>query len=128
VVQAMNHQYHLERALVDGNQVLRLLRYTAEYPCPPYFPGFTSKTSCEVVTQAEWNLPSVVLQIDMEGETFTVRYGTGREALKTLCVADGSLINPEKVGCMAGTTVGMFASGNGEESDNVATFDWFELS
>ena len=28
---------------------------------------------------------------------------------------------------MAGTTVGMFASGNGTDSDNVATFDWFEL-
>ena len=38
-----------------------------------------------------------------------------------------SLINPEKVGCMTGTMIGMFASGNGTESDNYAAFDWFEI-
>ena len=128
VVQAMNHQYHLERAFVNDKQVLRLVRYTAEYPCPPYFPGFTSQTSCEVVAEVEWSKSSVVLQVEMEGETFTVRFGTGREALSTLCTADGTLINPEKVGCMAGTTVGMYASGNGADSDNAASFDWFELN
>ncbi len=127
VVQAMNHQYHLERTVDHGRQVLRLVRYTAEYPCPPYFPGFTSKTSGEVVAETDWANADIVLQIQMEGETFTVRYGADRDNLTTLCVADGSLINPEKVGCMAGTTVGMFASGNGTDSNNVATFDWFEL-
>lgn len=127
VMQAMNHQYHLERALADGNQVLRLVRYTADYPCPPYFPGFTSKTSAEVVAEAAWADADIVLQIEMEGETFTVRYGASRESLTTLCVADGTLINPEKVGCMAGTMIGMYATGNGMDSENTADFDWFEL-
>ena len=128
VVQAMNHQYHLERALSDGKQVLRLVLCTAEYPCPPYFPGFTSRTTRKTVAEAAWSDAEVVLQIEMAGEEFTIRYGHSRDALTTLCVADGSLINPEKVGCMAGTTVGMFASGNGTDSDNTACFDWFELA
>ena len=127
VVQAMNHQYHLERAVSDGKQVLRLVLCTAEYPCPPYFPGFTSQTSLKTVAETEWNDKNIVLQIELDGEDFTIRYGTNREALATLCVADGNLINPEKVGCMAGTTVGIFASGNGTDSDNTACFDWFEL-
>ena len=127
VIQAMNHQYHLERAVTNDRQVLRLLRYSSEYPCPPYFPGFTSETSCELVAQTEWDAADIVLQIEMDGETFTIRYGMSPDKLNTLCAADGRLINPEKVGCMAGTMVGMFATGNGSECGNTASFDWFEL-
>ena len=46
--------------------------------------------------------------------------------MHTLAVADGFAINPEKVGCMVGTMIGVFASGNGEDADNAASFDWFE--
>lgn len=127
VVQAMNHQYHLERAVEDGQQVIRLVRYTADYPCPPFIPGFTSKTNRETVAKAIWQDPSIILQIEMEGETFTIRYGSDAEHLETLCIADGALINPEKVGCMSGTMIGMFATGGGTDSDNTASFDWFEL-
>lgn len=42
VAQAMNHQYHLERAVSQGKQVLRLVLYTSDYDVPPYFPGFTT--------------------------------------------------------------------------------------
>jgi alpha-N-arabinofuranosidase len=28
---------------------------------------------------------------------------------------------------MAGTIIGMFATANGKESDNVAEFDWFQM-
>ena len=96
-------------------------------PCPPYFPGFTSQTNCELVSSVRWDDADVVLQIELRGERFTFRYGRSLDSLTELCVADGALINPEKVGCMAGTMLGMFASGNGTDSDNVAAFDWFEL-
>jgi alpha-N-arabinofuranosidase len=127
VVQAMNHQFHLERAESEGRQVVRLVQTSAEYPCPPYFPGFTSKTSCNVIAEAEWDADEIVMQIEIDGETFTIRYGSDRNSLINLCIADGTLINPEKVGCMAGTMIGIYASGNGTESDNTAAFDWFEL-
>ena len=39
--------------------------------------------------------------------------------------ADGRKINPEEVGGMVGTLVGMFASGNGTASKNEAAFDRF---
>lgn len=128
VVQSMNHQFHLERVTSDGRKVIHLVRTSAEYPCALCFPGFTSITTSEVVAEAEWDADDIVMQIDINGETFTIRYGRDRDTLATLCVADGALIKPQKVGCMAGTMIGMFASGNGTESDNVVTFGWFELS
>lgn len=127
VVQAMNHQYHLERAVSQGQQVLRLVLYTADYDTPPYFPGFQSVTHRQVMAETAWEAEEIVLQIQMEGERFTIRYGETKDNLKELCVADGALINPEKVGCMTGTIIGVFASGNGEECENQAEFGWFEM-
>lgn len=127
VVQAMNHQYHLERAVSQGKQTLRLMLYTSDYDGPPYFPGFASVTQRQVIAEVPWEAEEIVLQIQMEGERFTVCYGEDKEHLKELCAADGALINPEKVGCMTGTMIGMFASGNGEESENQAEFGWFEM-
>lgn len=128
VVQAMNHQYHLERAVCDERQVLRLVLNTAEYEIPPYFPGFSSITKREILAEVPWEEAEIILQIQMEGEQFTVRYGAEKESLKELCAADGRRINPEKVGCMAGTMIGMYATGNGAESENRAEFDWFEMT
>ena len=48
------------------------------------------------------------------------------DQLRKLCSVDGLLVNPEKVGCMVGTMLGVFASGNGTDSDNEAVFDWFD--
>lgn len=127
VVQAMNHQYHLERAVSQGRQVLRLMLYTSDYDVPPYFPGFTSMTHQKVAAEVPCEEVEIILQIQMEGERFIVRYGADKENLNELCVADGTLINPEKVGCMIGTMIGMFASGNGEECRNQAEFGWFEM-
>ena len=127
VVQAMNHQYHLERAIQDGQQVVRLVLITEDYELQPYMPGFTSKTNREVLASAAWEAPEIILQIKMEHEKFTVNYGASTESLKELCIADGKKINPEIVGCMTGTIVGMYATGNGRESENFAEFDWFEM-
>ena len=74
-MQAMNHQYHLERAVEAGEQVVRLVLITADYDRPPYFPGFVSKTHKTVVAKTLWNQSDIVLQIEMENEKFTVRYG-----------------------------------------------------
>ena len=52
--------------------------------------------------------------------------GTMKHAKEELGRVDGALINPEKVGCMVGEMLGMFASGNGAASDNRALFSWAE--
>ncbi len=127
IIQAMNHQLHVERVCVDGKQILRCVTCAAEYEIPPYFPGFTSENSSRILAETEWNETDIVIQIEMKHEEFTVRYGSSKESLQELAVVDGRLINPEKVGCMTGTLLGIFASGNGTESQNYAAFDWFEI-
>ena len=126
VVQAMNHQLHIERACEKGKQVVRVKMITSDYQQPPYFPGFTSTTNRENICTVDYVNDKIVLQIEMHNEDFTIRYGESEENLKELCKVDGSLINPEKVGCMCGTMLGMYATGNGEDSENVAAFDWFQ--
>ncbi len=127
VVQGMNHQLHLYLAQEGGALVVRADISTAEYPCPPYFPGFTSQTTTETLAQAPWSAPEIVLRIEMAGQDWAVYYGASPEDLRLLAKVDGRIINPEKVGCMVGTMLGMFATGSGVESDNRAEFDWFEL-
>ena len=127
VIQAMNHQFRLERVKKKKKQLLRFAVSAADYEIPPYFPGFTSETRNEILAETEWDEESVILEIDIRGEAFTIRYGSRRDELKELLCADGARINPEKVGCMSGTIIGMYATGNGTESMNQAEFDWFEM-
>ena len=47
-----------------------------------------------------------------------------RKTLRNLSCADGAVINPEKVGCMVGEMLGLYASGNGGKSENSALFCW----
>ena len=127
VVQAMNHQFHLERAVQDGRQVVRVVRFTSDFDRQPYMPGFTSETRQTVMGAVPWDKGEIVLRVRMENEKFTMLYGDTEDSLKELCVADGRDINPEKVGCMVGTMLGMYATGNGAGSDNWAEFDWCEM-
>ncbi len=128
IIQAMNHQLRVERVCRDGKQILQCVITGADYDKPPYIPGFESKNTSRVIAETLWDEADIVLQIEMKREQFTVRYGKTEEDLTVLAVADGKEINPEKVGCMTGTIIGMFASGNGTESSNYAAFDFFELS
>lgn len=80
----------------------------------------------------EWGIWLASYDIEnfcLTGEPVTIFMckNLGRETLKELCIADGKKINSEIVGCMTGTIVGMYATGNGRESENFAEFDWFEM-
>lgn len=127
VAQAMNHQFHVRRVQKDGVQLIQAVVYTADYNHPPYFPGFEASTQKEVLAQAEWDESHILIQIEMEGEHYQIRYGKELSDLKELCNFNAAAINPEKVGCMSGTLVGVYASANGDKSENRAEFDWFEL-
>lgn len=122
IVQAMNHQFHLELARVDGKTVVQLLQYTADYDLQPYFPGFTSTTIRKVLACAPYEGGEIVLETEMDENCYIFRYGAVEGALTELARADGAVINPEKVGCMVGEVLGLYASGNGRDSDNSALF------
>lgn len=126
VIQALNHELLIERCTRDGKQLLRAVCVTADYDLPPYIPGFTSVTKRETIAETEYSSPDVTLKITMSGEEWHIYYGENG-ADTELCAFDGRILNPEKVGCMTGTMIGMFATGNGTDSENAAEFDYFEL-
>ncbi len=126
VVQAMNHQFHLELARENNRTVVQLLQYTADYDLPPYIPGFTSTTNRKLLAGAPFDGEEIVLEMELDENRYVFRCGTQENDLKELACADGSVINPEKVGCMVGEMIGMYASGNGMNSENNAMFYWSE--
>ena len=127
LVQAMNHQLQIFRCIEGGKQVLKATVITADYEIPPFIPGFASTTNKNVIACVSYDKQDIVLQLKMQGEDFTVCYGENESDLTELCKVDGRIINPEIVGCMTGTLVGMFATGNGIDVDNWAKFDWFKM-
>ena len=127
IMQASNHQFRVEKAAKDGAEVIRLVQVTTEFNVPPYFPGFKAETTSVVLNEVVWDKGDAVIVLKAYGQDYNFYIGTSKEEVAPLYEhADGRLINPERVGCMVGTMVGMFATGNGVDSDNAATFDWFE--
>lgn len=126
VFQAMNHQLHLELAREGETSVLRLLRFTADYELPPYIPGFSAVTKRELLASVPWEGEEIVLEMELDGNDYIFRFGGDETQLRELARADGAAINPEKVGCMVGEMLGLYASANGAGSDNRAAFAWAE--
>ena len=126
IVQAMNHQFHLELARENGQTVVQLLQYTADYDLQPYIPGFTSTTNRTVLACAPFDGEEIILEMELDENRYVFRYGADEKDLAELVCADGAVINPEKVGCMVGEMLGLYASGNGGKSENSALFCWSE--
>ena len=124
IVQAMNHQFHLELARENGQNVVQLLQYTADYDLQPYIPGFTSTTNRTVLACAPFDGEEIILEMELDENRYVFRYGADEKDLAELVCADGAVINPEKVGCMVGEMLGLYASGNGGKSENSALFCW----
>ena len=125
VVQAMNHQVRVEMTRSHGRRVLQVVVVTTDFEVPPYFPEFTCQTNTRVAAEIPWEGEEAVLQIQLEGQRWTFRCGQELDHLVDLAVVDGKELNPEKVGGMVGTMLGMFATGNGVSSENYAHFYWY---
>lgn len=122
VMQAANHHYRLEKTRGE----IRLVLVKNDMSCPPHFPQFRSRTTEEILARAPYFSETIILKLSARGQRYTFYYAEGEQENDFLLAeADGRLINPEIIGCMIGTCLGMFASANGHKSENWAAFDWF---
>lgn len=126
IMQASNHHMRIEKQLANGKQMIQVVLTTTSMKCPPYIPGFTSETIETVLGIKEWDNPHCVMGIKASGQRYEFLIGKDDKNLETIAIGDGRLINPEIIGGMVGTMIGVFATGNGEDSDHYASFDWFE--
>lgn len=129
IMQASNHHFRLEKVLADGRPAVRLVRVTTRQKGLPFLPGYEAKTTETVLEQHEITAGTLVLKLKARRQTLRFYCGETETALGALdTIADGREINPEEIGGMIGTLVGMFATGNGVESRNEAAFDYFEMT
>ncbi len=127
IIQANNHQIRVEQTLKDGKQMVQAVLVTCDFNGLPMRPGFTSKTREAVLAEREIEGSELVIEIVQKGQDIQISTGQAEDALTILVDhVDGRLINPENVGGMIGTVLGMFATSNGKASINQAEFDWFD--
>jgi len=128
VMQAANHQFRLEKRCINGKIVLALVQVTTRQKGMPFMPGYESETTETILHQEEVKESTHILKLQAIGQDYHFLQGDDLEHLHSFYMhADGKIINPEEVGGMVGTMLGMFATGNGVESANWALFDWAEL-
>jgi alpha-N-arabinofuranosidase len=126
IMQASNHMIRIERTMMDGKQVIRFVVVTTEMNGAPHMPDFSSETLESVEACVEYDQDTVILKIAADLQDHSFYFGPDEDHLTCLYRnADGRLINPEIVGGMVGSLIGMFASSNETISQNAAYFDWF---
>lgn len=127
-MQAANHQFRLEKVLENGQSVLRLIRLTTKQSGLPFMPGYQAETTETVLERHVVSFGSLVLRVEVRKQDYRFLYGKDEESLHCFEThGDGTQINPEEVGGMIGTMMGMFATTNGDCSNNQAAFDYFEV-
>ncbi|MBO5999812.1 MAG: family 43 glycosylhydrolase, partial [Lachnospiraceae bacterium] len=123
ITQAINNNLLLEKVSAEGKDVIRFVLVKTVYNCPPYIPGFKSSTERLVIGETEAIGSRTELCLKVRGAAVEA-YADGTK----IGDADiGELFPDAKSGGMVGTMIGMFASGNGADTDNEAAFDWFEM-
>ena len=129
IMQAANHQLRLEKALENGRPEVRLVLVTTKQKGLSFLPGYEAQTTETILERHEASSQTLVLKLQARGQALQFFYGEKEAALCPLdAVADGRQINPEELGGMVGTLIGMFATGNGTDSRNEAAFDYFEMT
>lgn len=125
IMQATNHQIRVEKRTVNGVDRMSLILVTTEMNGPPHVPGFESKTVIEELFGVDYEQEECVIRLTVTGQEYKFYLGKDEENLSFFASTSGTLINPEIVGGMVGTMIGVYATGNGNEYDIEASFDWF---
>lgn len=115
VVLLMNHRFHFRFVYGqwEGQKKIRLIR------C---FDGRE-----EILAEKMWNAGKTYLRVTAHLQDLAFYVGKEEEVWEL--VADhvsGTLLSKEIAGGFTGTVLGLYASANGQESQNTADFDWFE--
>lgn len=126
MLQACNHHIRIEKILINNISTIRVVLATTEMSGPPYLPGFTSTVIEETLAEQICDSEDIIFGVKVKRQNVECYFGKTKENLTHLCDVDARKINPEFIGGIAGTMIGMFATGNGVESSNYAEFDWFD--
>jgi xylan 1,4-beta-xylosidase len=113
LLQNSDFQYRFVYTLAGGETVIRLVK--------------RSQGEEEVLAERPVSAERLYLKVEAIGQDYSFYYATAAEAWEPLLEnADGRILSTDVAGGFVGAYVGMYASSNGQPSENVADFDWFE--
>ena len=125
----LQNNYHCLRAELTRENGKRLLRVVKGYLTQDgeiTFHDVKRPYQKEICGEMEWNSDTVLLELKAEGQknTFCATDADGEVSVLASDL-DGGFLGSETAGGFVGAYVGMFASGNGREGENFASFDFF---
>lgn len=107
-----NHHYEIARTVSKGKSLIIFRRCV----------GSLWKVEKEI----EYNDKSVVLGIETSDSNYTFTYLSSNGKKETVGVGETTLLSKEIAGGFTGVFFGMYATGNGKESEAPAHFDYFK--
>ncbi|MFA9556776.1 glycoside hydrolase family 43 protein [Evansella sp. AB-rgal1] len=81
----------------------------------------------EVLQEMPLNVSKLYLKVAARGQDYSFYVGETSDSFEPLMEnVDGRILSTDVAGGFVGAELGLYASSNGESSDNKAYFDWFE--
>ena len=127
LIQNDNHHFRFEYTIDGGQKVIRLVKHTAKVDMDFVAKTFSYENKETKLAQEAFDSEVIYLKVTAKGQDYSFYYGESLHSMKVLMEnVDGRILCSEVASGCSGTYMGMFASSNGEVSDNVADFDYFE--
>ena len=115
LLQNSDFQYRFVYASTDGRTVVKLVKRAAGEE--------------EVLAEKPVSAGRLYMKVEAIEQEYSFHYATAAEAWAPLLEnADGRILSTDLAGGFVGAYIGMYAGSNGQPSENVADFDWFEYA
>ncbi|WP_088103688.1 glycoside hydrolase family 43 protein [Halalkalibacter urbisdiaboli] len=117
VVLLQNNDYHFRMEITQNveGKVIRLIRREG---------GVETVVAEREITA---NTQRLYLKVEAFEQDYSYYFASKAEQWQTLVEnVDGRILSSDVAGGFVGAYIGMYASSNGQKSENVADFDWFE--
>jgi xylan 1,4-beta-xylosidase len=130
VVILQNSDFHYRLVVTQGSDspVARLIQRKGD---ENQMRQMLERAPAEESTLAEQPLDAgcVYFKVEAHGQAYSFYVANAPEAWQPLAEnVDGRILSTPVAGGFVGAYIGMYASSNGQPSDNVADFDWFEYT
>lgn len=127
LIQNDNHQFRLEYSIENRQKVIRLIRCISKSEVDFRTATFEYENIEEEMGKKVFDSEVIYLKAIAKGQEYSFYYGAEPDKMESLAEKiDGRILSSDVAGGFVGTYIGLFASGNGETSDNIADFDWFD--
>jgi xylan 1,4-beta-xylosidase len=113
LLQSIDYHYRFVYSIVGDQKVVKLVKRAGGEE--------------EVLTEIPVEASKLYLKVTAHGQDYSFYFGettTNYQILKEN--VDGRILSTDVAGGFVGTEIGLYASSNGESSENRAYFDWFE--